>query len=199
MNGIKVFGVRWFNFTTRDLVLVAVLIAATGVFQTVWADFILGLKVLGPLEAFIGSYGFNIAAFVVIYLIPKPGSATLVKTFSGVIELMLGNPVGPVVIFYDFVEGFGIDIAYVLFGRKLSLNMMIIGSLIAWVLAAPVDAYRDAVPLTFPALAAYFGPGGVGKVWISWLCYLTIEAMKRAGIKPLAEPAIVEVASPSQG
>ena len=67
--------------------------------------------------------------------------------------------------------------------------MIIAGSVLAWLLAAPVDAYRDAVPHTVEAMAAYFGPGLVGHVWTAWLCYLTIELIRRAGVKPIVTPA----------
>ncbi len=189
---IKKFFSGWFQFTTRDLVIMALLIAATGVFETAWS-YILGANILGPMNVLFNSFGFNIAAFVVVYFVPKPGAATVVKFFSALIQVALGNPFGPIAIFYGTVEGLAIDLAFVYYGRKLSLNMMILGSILAWLFAAPVDAYRDAVPLTYAALLAYFGPGLIGKIWISWLCWLTVLGMRKAGIKPAAQIAVREV------
>jgi ABC-type thiamin/hydroxymethylpyrimidine transport system permease subunit len=175
----------WFNFSTRDIVVMAVLVALTGVFQTFWAHLVFQAQVLGPFRNFFTAYGFNIATFIVLYLLRKPGSATIVKFFAAILELALGNPVGPVVLFYGFVEGFAADIAFVVFRRKINLSMIIAGSLMAWIFAAPVDAYIDAVPFTLEGLVLYFGPGGMGKVWTSLWVFWTLLAMQRAGIKPI--------------
>ena len=192
MNGFEVRGVRWFNFTTRDLTIMAVLIAATGAFQAMWAHFAFQMGGLGPFTSMFASFGFNIAGFVVLYLVPKPGAATFVKFFAAIVEVLLGNPFGPIAIFYGTVEGLGIDIAFAAMGQKLTLPMMVTGSLLAWAFAAPVDAYRDAVPMTIEGLTAYFGPGMAGKVFVSWLCFLAIEGLRRAGVKPLSTPAVIE-------
>jgi len=173
---------KWFDFNTRDLVYMAILIAAAGVFQTFWAHLVFQAQVLGPFRGLFASFGFNVVSFLVLYLVRKPGAATIVKTVAGVIELLLGNPVGPVVIFYGLAEGIAADIAFVLFNQKITLQMIIAGSLLAWLIAAPVDAYRDAVPLTVEGLATYFGPGGVSKVWISLWVYLTLKLLRSMNI-----------------
>jgi len=95
--------------------------------------------------------------------------------------------VGLVVIFYGTVEGFAADIAFAWFKGNINLNMIIAGSLMAWIMAAPVDAFRDAVPMTLEGLVAYFGPGGMGKVWISLWVYWTILAIQKAGVKPITQ------------
>ncbi len=177
------------QYTTRELVLIAVLIAVTGVFQVAWAWFVFTAKALGPFADLFNAFGFNVCTFLVLYLIRKPGTATIVKTGAAVIELLMGSPVGWAVIYYGFVEGLGADIAYVMFKEKFTLSMIITGSLLAWIFAAPVDAYRDAVPLTMPALIAYFGPGGVSKVWNSLLVFWAILGVQKANIKPLTPDA----------
>lgn len=175
----------WFQFTNRDYVMMGMLIAATGAFQALWAN-VLGANLLGPFNVLFASYGFNIAAFVVLYFVPVPGAATVVKFLGAFVELLLGNPFGPIAIFYGTAEGIAVDLAFVYFGRRLSLNMMILGSVLAWLIAAPVDAYRDAVLINLEALLAYFGPGLIGKIWISLLCWWTIVAMYRAGLPTTA-------------
>ena len=190
--------VKWFDFSVRDIVIIAILVAVAAVIQVLWAHLVFQAQMLGPFTNLFASYGFNIVSFLVLFLLRKPGSATIVKLFAGVIELLLGSPVGPVVIFYGFVEGFAADIAYVLFKGDLRLTMIITGSLLAWIFAAPVDAYRDAVPLTAEGLIGYFGPGGMGKVWISLWVYLTLEALKKAGVKPLYWPAEVQTTEPAE-
>jgi ABC-type thiamin/hydroxymethylpyrimidine transport system permease subunit len=175
-------------FTTRDLIVMAILVAVTGLFQTFWAHLVFNAGALGPFSNMFTAFGFNIATFLVLYLIPKPGAATIVKSFAAVIELALGNPVGPVVLFYGFAEGLAADLAFIMFKRNLTLMMVIVGSLMAWIFTAPVDVYRDAVPLNIDALTAYFGPGGAGKVWTSFWVYLAIMGFAKAGLKPVKEP-----------
>lgn len=182
----------WFSFTTRDLTVMAVLVAVTGVFQYGWSHFVFGVGVLGPFANLFASYGFNIASFVILYFVPKPGASTVTKFFGAIVEVLLGNPFGPIAIFYGTVEGFAADLGFVMFKRKLSLLMIIIASLMAWIFAAPVDAYRDHVQMNLDAVLAYFGPGGMGKVWVSFLVYATLVGLKRVGINPPPETELVE-------
>lgn len=182
---------KWFDFTTRDIVIMAILVAVAGIVQTLWAHLVFQAQVLGPFRNLFASYGFNLVSFLVLYLVRKPGAATVVKLFAAIIELLLGNPVGPIVIFYGLAEGLATDIAFVLFKGQFKLTMIITGSVLAWLFTAPVDAYRDAVPLTVEGLVAYFGPGLMGKVWTSLLIYLTLEALRRAGVKPISDPAVL--------
>jgi ABC-type thiamin/hydroxymethylpyrimidine transport system permease subunit len=181
----------WFNFTTPDYTVMVVLIVTSGIFQYAWSA-MLGANVLGPLSFAFAAYGFNVAAFVVAYFVPVPGAATAVKFFGAIVEVLLGNPFGPIAIFYGTVEGIAVDVMFVAFGRKLSLNMFIAASLLAWLFAAPVDAIRDAVPITYEGLLAYFGPGFVSRFWISWLCWATVLALARFGIKRNTQPQLVE-------
>jgi len=187
---------RWFDFTTRDLAVIAVMIAGTGAFQFAWSHLVFQAQVLGPFANAFTSLGFMFWSFLAVYLVPKPGSATLVKGIGAVVEVLLGNPYGPVAIFYGAVEGLGVDLAFWLFRRQWGLNMMIVGALFAHFLAGPVDVYRDAVPLRLDALVTYFTPGVLGKVWTSWLSSLIIAALSRAGIgRPRQDAAVAQKAA----
>lgn len=170
---------NWFRFTTRDLVLIAILIALGGIFQFIWAHLVFQAQFLGPFNPFFASFGFNIWSFLPIYLIQKPGSSTIAKGFASVIELMLGNPVGPIVIFYGMAEGFAADLAFVLFKQKFTLNMVIIGSLLAHFITLPVDMYRDSIPFQLKAVLTYTGPSIIGKVWVSWLVWLALNLINK--------------------
>jgi ABC-type thiamin/hydroxymethylpyrimidine transport system permease subunit len=187
---------RWFGFTTRDLVVMGILIAVTGAFQAAWSQLVFTTKVLGPWTQAFASFGFNIAAFIALYFVPVPGAATIVKTFGAVVEVLLGNPFGPPAIYYGFAEGIAIDLAFVLFRRKMTLGMTIAGSLLAWIIAAPMDIYIDKVALNYEALVAYFSPGGAGKVWIGFLCWLTLVAMVKAKVRS-PRPVIVSDQQPT--
>jgi hypothetical protein len=169
----------WFKFTNAELAKIAILIAVGSVFSTAWSWVCYTAKVLGPFSNLFAAYGFNIVTFLIIYFVPKSGAATLAKTVGGLAEVLMGNPVGMVAVFYGFAEGLAGDIAFAISKGKIDFNMIVIASLLAWLITAPVDAYRDAVPLTVVGLATYFGPGMMGKVWTSWLCDLTIKLLEK--------------------
>jgi ABC-type thiamin/hydroxymethylpyrimidine transport system permease subunit len=175
---------RPFHFTTHDLVIIAVLVAISGVFQTGWAILVFQLKLLGPLSTVVTNVGFFVWGYVALYFVPVPGAATLVKGFGSVIEVLTGNPFGPVAIAYGTLEGVAADLAYVVFGRRLSINMMIVGALMSQLFTSPIDITRDAVPLRPEALAAYYAPGIAGTVLTGWLSSILLATLKRVGINP---------------
>ncbi len=169
-------------FTTRDLVILAILIAVSGPFQLLWAHLCFNLKFLGPLTGLFGNAGFMIWSYLALYFVPKSGSATLVKTIGAVIEVIGGNPVGIVAIAYGAIEGFAVDIAYLIFRRKMTINMMIIGALLSQLFTAPIDFIRDAVPFQFLAMLTYWSPGIAGTVFTGWISSVIIGGLKKTGI-----------------
>ena len=169
----------WFKFSTRDLVVISILVALGGVFQVFWAHLVYQAQFLGPFNPFFAQLGFNIWSFAAIYLIRKPGASTISKGLAALIELLLGSPVGPVVIFYGLAEGFGADLAYVLFKRRFTLNMVIVGSLLAHFITLPVDMNIDKIPFQLNAVLAYTGPSVIGKTWISWLIWLSLNLINK--------------------
>lgn len=185
MPKVREWTLDWFGFSTRELVIMALLIAFTAVFSSVWVQ-ITGSGMLGPLRPWVASYGFNLCAVLVLYFVPKPGAVVLVKFIGGLIEILLGNPFGPFATYYGTVEGLGFALAFVMMGRTLSLPMIFVGAVLAWLFAAPVDVWIDKVPLSAGALLAYFGPGFLGRITSSLLIYLTVLGMRRAGIRPAA-------------
>lgn len=185
MTRVKEWMRDWFGFTTRELVIMALLIAFTSVFSSIWVQ-VTGSGILGPLRPWVASYGFNLCAVLVLYFVPKPGAVVLVKFIGGLLEILLGNPFGPFATYYGTVEGLGFAIAFVVMRQTLSLPMIFVGAVLAWLFAAPVDVWIDKVPLNAGALFAYFGPGFLGRISSSVLVYLTVLAVRRAGLKPSA-------------
>lgn len=175
------------KFSTRDLVVIATLIALSGVFQVVWAQLVFSLKFLGPLTPIFSNAGFMVWGYIALYLVRIPGSATLVKGFGAVIEVLLGNPVGLVAIAYGTLEGLAVDVAYVLFKRKLTVYMFIVGALLSQTFNGPIDVVRDAVPLNLNAVMVYFSPGITGTITTGVVSNLIINALRKAGVKPLRE------------
>jgi len=161
----------------------AFLIAVSGPFQVLWAHLNFNLKVLGPFTALFSNAGFMFWGFLTLYLVPKPGSATLVKGIGAVIEVLLGNPVGPVAIAYGALEGVAVDLAFLAFRQRISVEMMIVGALFSQALTAPIDFFRDRVPFQFLAMAAYWAPGVAGTVLTGYVSSLLLRLLQRAGVK----------------
>ena len=180
---------KFLHFTTKELVTMAVLVAVSGVAQVLWADLVFGTKLLGPIGPLFTNAGFIVWCFLATYLVPKRGSATIVKGFAAVIEVLLGNPVGPIAIAYGTLEGFAVDVAFWLFKDQLSTNMFIIGALLSQLFNAPIDFVRDAVPFEFFAMLTYWAPGVAGTVFSGWIGSLVINALRRANVKPVSLPS----------
>lgn len=170
-------------FTNRDLVIMAVLIAISGPFQLLWAHLCFNITFIGPLTAVFSNAGFMIWCYLALYFVPKPGAATLVKTIAAVIEVLGGNPVGVVAIAYGAIEGLAVDLAYLTFRRKMSINMMIVGALFSQLMTAPIDFVRDAVPFQFLAMLTYWSPGIAGTVFTGWISSVAINGLRKSGLK----------------
>lgn len=175
-------------FSTRDLVVMAVLIAISGPFQFIWAHFVFNIGVLGPFTALFANAGFMVWCYIALYFVPKAGAATLVKFVGAIIEVMLGNPVGPVAIAYGAIEGIAVDAAFLLFRRKMTINMFIVGALFSQALTAPIDFVRDAVPFQLLAMVTYWAPGIAGTVFTGWFSSVILSGLQKAGIKPKPTP-----------
>jgi len=170
------------KFTNRDLVIMAIIIAISGPFQLLWAHLCFNLKFLGPITPLFGNAGFMIWCYVALYFVPKTGAATIVKTIGAVIEVIGGNPVGLIAIAYGAIEGIAVDLAFLAFRRKMTINMMIVGALFSQGLTAPIDFIRDAVPFQFIAMLTYWSPGVAGTVFTGWISSVVINGLRKAGI-----------------
>ena len=107
----------------------------------------------------------------------------MVKGIGAVIEVLLGNPVGPVAIAYGALEGVAVDLAFLAFRQRISVEMMIVGALFSQALTAPIDFFRDRVPFQFLAMAAYWAPGVAGTVLTGYVSSLLLRLLQRAGVK----------------
>ncbi len=172
---------KWGGFTTRDFVEMAGMVVVAGLWQWGWAQFIYGAQIIPAVKDLFGSFGFNVVSFLIILRIRKPGAATIVKLLSGVVELMLGSPIGLWVILADGIEGLGVDLAFWWFRGNINMGTVILGSLIAWALGWLPDGYRDAVPLTLPGLLGYYGPGFIGKIFTSVMVFWALIPIAKTG------------------
>jgi energy-coupling factor transport system substrate-specific component len=92
----------------------------------------MGLAALGY-EPFYGIY-FMAGAFGV-YIMRKPGAGIISELLAAVIECLLGNYFGPIIILSGLIQGIGIELLIAIFRyKKFSYPVMILTSIICSVL-----------------------------------------------------------------
>ncbi len=84
-----------FHYTTRDIVIIAVIAAIAGVVNAgvgnIWS---LVNSSLGPLGGALLQGAFMWAYILAMWLVRKPGAALLVGVIESSVEVLLGNPAG---------------------------------------------------------------------------------------------------------
>lgn len=126
------------QFRLKDVILMAILAVIFAVIYL--AIFYGGLAlqtVLAP--AGLAPFGFEIiygvwfmAATIAAYIIRKPGVALLTEVLTAVLELMMGNSGGVVLIITGIIQGLGCELGFALFRyRRYNLLTMSLAGLLA--------------------------------------------------------------------
>lgn len=110
VGGEQISGGWKFGFTTRDLILLAVIGAISGVINT-------GTGILwnaanaagGPLAGAALQGAFMWAYLLAFFLVRKPGSMLIVGLLETAIEALLGNPSGVATIGWGLMQGLGAE------------------------------------------------------------------------------------------
>jgi energy-coupling factor transport system substrate-specific component len=102
------------SYTTRDILLIAVLAAIGGVAKIFTAQGFVLMAAFGPYGSAIWSGLFFIWPIIAAFVVRKPGAATISMVLGGVIELLAGSPIGVIVLYSNLVEGLGADIGFLL-------------------------------------------------------------------------------------
>jgi len=99
-----------FNYTTRDIVIIAVIAAITGVVNTgvgnLW--YLLNTS-LGPLGGALLQGAFMWAYILAMWLIRKPGAALIVGIIEAATEILLGNAAGIGTLGWGLFQGLGVE------------------------------------------------------------------------------------------
>jgi energy-coupling factor transport system substrate-specific component len=99
-----------FNYTTRDIVIVAVIAAIAGVVNTgtgnVWY---LANTSLGPLGGALLQGAFMWAYILVAFLVRKPGAALAVGIIETAVEVLLGNQAGISTLGWGVSQGLAVE------------------------------------------------------------------------------------------
>ena len=100
-----------FDYSTRDIVIIAIIAAITGVVNTgvgnVWY---LANSSLGPMGGALLQGSFMWAYILVAWLVRKPGAALAVGVIEAAVEILLGNAAGVGTLGWGITQGLGIEI-----------------------------------------------------------------------------------------
>ena len=175
-----------FNYTTRDIVIVAVIAAIAGVVNTgtgnVWY---LANTSLGPLGGALLQGAFMWAYILAMWLIRKPGAALAVGVIETAVEVLIGNPAGIGTLGWGVTQGLAIEVvmaftnysnfgfwAAVLAGAASSqFGTVWTAILYGWDPSAARDVWM-AVPVNLVSGAVLSGVVG----------YLLAQALQRTGL-----------------
>lgn len=103
---------KWnFKYTTRDIVIIAVIAAITGVINTgtgnIW--YLLNTS-LGPLGGAILQGAFMWAYILAMWLVRKPGTAIFLGIIETAVEILMGNASGVGTLGWGLTQGLGVEI-----------------------------------------------------------------------------------------
>lgn len=176
-----------FYFSTRDLLIMAVLAALGGVASTY-------INTLGDaVEAFLGfpgatqwAAGLHVVWIVLaIAITGKPGTGVVIGALKGAVELMSGNSHGVIVLLVDLVAGLLVDFGFLIFKNKKSLLPYLVAGglasgsnvLVFQIFATLPENIVAASAILILFLAAFVS----GVVFSGLVPYLVINALVKAG------------------
>jgi len=112
-----------FKYTTRDIVIIAVIAAIAGVVNTgVGNIWYLANSSLGPLGGALLQGAFMWAYILVMWLVRRPGAALFLGLIETAVELLLGNAAGVGTLGWGLFQGLGVEMVMAICGyRKFGL------------------------------------------------------------------------------
>ena len=105
------------KYTTRDIVILAVIAAIAGVVNTGTGNlWYAANSSLGPLGGALLQGAFMWAYILAVWLVRKPGAALIIGIIETVVEILLGNAAGIGTIGWGLAQGIGVE-AIMAFGN----------------------------------------------------------------------------------
>lgn len=105
------------KYTTRDIVIVAVIAAITGVVNTGTGQlWYMANSSFGPLGGALLQGAFMWGYILVAWLVRKPGAALFLGLISSSVEVLLGNPSGIGTLGWGLTQGLAIEAVVALAG-----------------------------------------------------------------------------------
>ena len=186
---------KLFYFSTRDLLIMAVLAALGGVAST----YINALSdtvqaILGFAGASQWAAGLHVIWIVLAFAITgKPGTGTLTGILKGAVELMSGNSHGIIILLIDVVAGLLVDFGFLIFRNKRNLlPYLVAGGLASGsnVLVFQIFATLPSNILAASAIALLFVVAfASGVVFAGVVPSLLIKSLAKAGVVRIEQPS----------
>ncbi|MFD2699151.1 ECF transporter S component [Paenibacillus shunpengii] len=115
----------------RDII---VLSSLSVVFAVIYLVF---LQIGNLLTGVMGPMGYEvifgiwfIVSIIAAYIIRKPGAAFLSETIAGIIEVLIGNTTGPILIVSAMIQGLGAEMVFAAVRyRKYSLSVLMLSGI----------------------------------------------------------------------
>ncbi|WP_018883015.1 ECF transporter S component [Paenibacillus massiliensis] len=119
------------SWKLRDII---VLSSLSVVFAVVYLLF---LQVGNVLTGFMGPMGYEvifgiwfIVSIITAYIIRRPGVALLSETIAGIVEVLIGNTVGPILIVSAIIQGLGAEVVFAAFRyRRYNLAVLMLAGM----------------------------------------------------------------------
>lgn len=182
------------EYTTRDIVVMGVLIALGGVFKAYWGQARLMIEALfGPYAVFVVSPGFYIWAIFACHLVRRPFSGTISMVLGGVVEILAGNPFGIPVLLFDFWEGLGPDVSYnfIFKNKRYDVWVAFVGGMLSALFGLAYGwLYFGFSKLPFWAFIIYVLEVIAGGLISAILGYGILKVLEAVGVKPPKPSAV---------
>ena len=147
-----------FQYTTRDIVIIAVIAAIAGVVNTGMGNlWYLANTSLGPLGGAILQGSFMWAYILVVWLVRKPGAAIFLGLIETAVEVLLGNASGIGTLGWGLTQGLGVEIVMAISGYQ---NYSIWAALAAGAAASQFGT-------TWTAVLFGWDPATANDVWMA--------------------------------
>jgi energy-coupling factor transport system permease protein len=112
-----------FKYSTRDIVIIAVIAAIAGVINTgVGNLWYLANSSLGPMGGALLQGSFMWAYVLVMFLVRKPGAALFLGVIETAVEVLLGNASGIGTLGWGITQGLGVEAVMAITGYQ-SFNL----------------------------------------------------------------------------
>lgn len=185
-----------FYFSTRDLLVMAVLAALGGVTSTY-------VNAIG--DAMLAALGFagatqwaaglhTIWVVLAMGILRKTGAGTLTGIIKGVVELMSGNTHGVIILLVNLVAGLLVDLGFFLFKDKRSIVPYLVAGGLSAASNVVIFQFFATLPSNILAIGAILFltivAGVSGVVFSGIMPYLLVNMLVKANVVKLPEKSI---------
>jgi energy-coupling factor transport system substrate-specific component len=146
-----------FNFTTVELVFIAIVGVVFGIVNNLFGLVYTAINAVNPMLALVFA-PFGLVTLIAAYVVRKPGAAVLAGVINGLVQFLAGNPAGIWTLAFGLAHGIGTELVFFLFRYR---NW----SWVACFLASLVDGLFNMIVVVFAFGMVTFMP--IGQILVS--------------------------------